>query len=373
MRILHYPQLSMRSYKTGKFILSSDSHFNIIRFKVKETLKADKSIKVDIIVPLHKQIEGYVHELFMFKSLSPQHINRLKCISMDFAYNALANRFHFGYNFMREILVVGKYDIIYNWNPIHTHAFRHIINENKLKTLLVTRIDHLPVQENSSDMFDDRMLMKEVIGMSYGDECLTMLPKVADYLDKRIRKFKGPEVRIDKEVISSEELDSHKTKSLKKFTVFIPNRLTDNKRVKSDILLKAVTRFIENYPTFVDVVITDPTSSGTLVHKDFINTGITTREEYLTWLWKTHCVIYLYDLDWIYSSGVLEAMYTNSVVICKKNSIFPKNYIGFIKDIDVHMLYDKLVDLLCIHEAHKLTEFATLPDEVKSQYCVEVD
>lgn len=371
MRILHYPQLSMRSYETGKYKLSSDSHFNIIRFKTKEALKT-KNNRVDIVLPHHTQLEDYVNDLFLFKSLTRKMLGRIRCFSTSFAYNALANRFHFDYIYMSDLLIENMYDVIYNWNPIHSHAFAHIISTNNLKAKLITRIDHLPVKENSSDMFDDRMLTKEVIGMSYSDECYTMLPKVADYLHKRVSKYKGPKVLVDKRVISNEELDSHKTKSLKQFTVFIINRLTDNKRVKSDIILEAVKRLKENYPMFVNVVIADPTSSGALVPKSYITIG-RTREEYLLWLWKTHCVIFLYDLDWIYSSSVLEAMYTNSVVICKKNGIFLRDYIGFIKEIDVNVLYDKLVDLLCIHEAHKLTELATLPDEVKSQYCVEVD
>jgi hypothetical protein len=230
MKILFLPQYSMRSYKTGKWLIHKDSHFDFFTTFAKAMQSIRKDLQFHFIVPEKADLALY-GEVLDINGVNPK---RVFFHAKPFAPNVLSERVNFDYDYFYQLIKHNDIDIVLNNNESFSKGFDTIRLMGKMKFKLYTLFSHIPFYRHS--YMDKRSTsfyrMQEAAACS--DGLFTLLedvqPTLQYFLDKEVNLLPF----CEESLLSSEKQ--------KEDACFLAIRLSDTNKFNIEYFNKIVER-----------------------------------------------------------------------------------------------------------------------------------
>jgi len=267
MRILINPQYSMRSYKTGEWLIDNDSAANRWRYIVYELSRIKPEWEFFIIKP-----NSYKYKAFDFEE-----------IPIMYGNNVATQRYNFDGNNFIAILKHYKPDIILNDIPELTANMRVYMDFYNLNIPIISLVIYSSFMVSGSK-FD--YTYRQLDGFMYSNKVVffTQESKKAYKSNPLFSKVKNKFVLWDalcsRHYIENKILYSHKIEEInKEKIIFSINRLTDDLRTNANfglaVLSKLLLKDLKDYQIFVanvnDKDVNLPFNEFHGSHTEFIN------------------------------------------------------------------------------------------------------
>jgi len=330
-KILFVPQISNRSYTTGKWILMKDAHIKVIKNQM-QVLNQFEEFKFLIILPPLDQVEDVTSYKDVFYEEFFDKID-LSIVIMNASKNAAYNRFHFD---MNELLVNRNFlldvDYILTDIPETARNFKMFYILNKKSPKLVVNVHYIDIYpENQITLGESNYFWRQLDGIICADK-VTFFTKqmMKDYFDYAvglvdedlIEKLERKCSVQDYMIISEYEMKLYKKLKVEKKIVFFISRCSDDKRTKWKEFI-AVMKELRKQRQDFEVFIANPTQiDNQLIRNETENADYfripekaLTRKEYIELLWQSHCVPLFYDIGNNISIGFYEAMFCENVPV----------------------------------------------------------
>lgn len=326
------PQLSNRSYDTGKWHILKDAHFRMMKNQLKAIESYSKDYEYIFFLPVWDQIQDSIEDFFY--DLKDEIRKKINIDFFEFSKNVAFNRFHFNMNhFIKRSDNLKKIDILINDVPEITRNFKIFFNVHLKKEIqIISNVHYLDIYPetylcgNESNYF-----LRQFDGLACSNKGSFLTQKNMDdffsYAKTKILPnfsdsvFNKSKV-LDYLVFSEDELNTFKTNKRKKKQILFISRCSDDKRTRWKFFIESCKKLRENRTDF-EVILTNPSGLpedqldkeiGSA--KDFISYKKNlSRIEYIKLLWESSIVPLLYDIGNNAAIGFFEAMYCDNIPI----------------------------------------------------------
>ena len=313
MRIMYYPQISMRSYATGKWLLDSASQLIRMTAMARTLRRKGNYVQWLYVLPYFSQMDTGTFPGWDY--------DNIETFQLGWPENAAASRCWFDLEGMEAAIVRFDPDVVINEQPEHSVAFKHLQQTYDFK--LVSSYVHVPWYEDDWEYprwdairqmsgfcadavaFQSSMEMAHFLEASGGN--LLDMPDnfIWDWLIDMLDHVHSDKIRTAFDVAVS-------------FTY--PGRTSDVARTKFDVVITAWERF-HNLRQNTELRILDPNQSCGAIEQDGVICDISgsnnKRASYLEKLRKTDVVI---SLGPTVSIGLAEAAASGCALITRKQT-----------------------------------------------------
>jgi hypothetical protein len=335
MKILFFPQISNRSYTTGKWYLLKDAHITMIKAEIRVLMTNPTFNQFGVLLPILSKVEDVqsYDEVFYEEEFKNANIVIHK---FNPSKNAAFNRFHFDMNWLIEEDL--NYDIFMNDVPELTRNFKMFFNLTKKNTKIISNVHYIDLypENQINPNSESNYFWRQVDGILCSEHTTFLTKKMRkDFLDysanerigKRVSsdtldKIKNTSSTLDYMVFSAKELETYKQEKYKEKTIFFFSRCSDDKRTKWKEFIKAVRDLRKIRQDYL-VLIANPTGIDKNIilkeigeDQNFIEVpDHFSRIDYIKSLWSSYCSPLLYDINNNMSISFCEAMYCNVIPV----------------------------------------------------------
>jgi hypothetical protein len=330
-KILFVPQISNRSYTTGKWILMKDAHIKVIKNQM-QVLNRFEEFKFLIILPPLEQIEDITcyKELFYEEFFSTID---LTVVIMNACKNVAYNRFHFDMNeLLTDKVFILDVDYVITDVPETARNFKMFFSLNKKFPKLIVNVHYIDIYlENQITPGESNYFWRQLDGIICADKVTFFTRQMLkDYFEyaaglvdiNLIESLKRKCSVQDYMIISEYEMKLHRKPKAENKIIFFISRCSDDKRTKWKEFITIMKELRKQRQDF-EVFIANPTQiDNQLIRNETENADYfripeipLTRKEYIELLWQSHCVPLFYDIGNNISIGFYEAMFCENVPV----------------------------------------------------------
>lgn len=320
MKILFAPFYSMRSYSTGKWLLSRDGHATQCR-NIIQALKDREDLEFHIIIP--ENSDDAINFFCLYNA------KEFKCkirliINPYYMFNAASERLNFNYIFWNNLFERQKYDLIVYNNIENVRNIRVIADQCIGKHVkIISAVTHtINIDSKDSNYFLHRIIdgvyASNIVWYNTSDTYNILCDNLVHTQFEKLKHCYA--YASSNEFDESQVIRSDKIKKIKNSFLFL-SRLTDTNRTNADLFVELVKRTNTNF------WITNPSDAEFSQDiKDLIsNEKITcipqyNRFHYIDTLKAIETVIILYDTEKSFSTSYHEALLAgcNVITLCHK-------------------------------------------------------
>lgn len=327
MNILYHPQLSMRSYDKGKWLVSSDAQFTKILAYV-NALPADWTWT--FILP------------WLGKCVDESHVKMLPenvmSTSIDFASNVLEMRYHFNMEEAIAIIKKDDYDVMLLEVPEHARAWRVAQHRTGVHFPIISMVEHVDFYTQTMSIVPEQVsyYLRQVDGAMVSDQVAFPLMGMWTEWTKHmgmlglageIQASVQEKCRVWSAIYAPFETLARKpakeTLRMDKAVINFISRLSDNDRTRYSEFFSAIRRLAVERDDF-EVWVANPNgamSEAAIRSESSVITkiGNSGRDDYLNMLWQSDIVPILYPQSHIYSLGFCEAITARNLVVTQRS------------------------------------------------------
>jgi len=333
MKVLFIPFYSMRSYKTGEWLLTRDGHAAQCRNIVHMMCKRHKDIEFNIIIPEFSDIyksdsekrKDSFFQLFDYKEYS----SRVRLIGNPFyAQNAASERINFPFNFYNEILNTSEYDVVIYNNIENVKYMKKILSGTN--TRIISTITHGPSINSKDDITSTGNYILRIIDGILS--CSTVfynsnsIYNNLEELSENKKFLSGYDFLVNLNenfCYASEEEMLNRYPEKEPGSVLFLSRFSDSGRTGSNDFLDYVKKSQNGYKFYI----TNP-SNVELPSEvdDLINQGKlfileqNSRADYKEILLRMKVVVIMYDIEKCYSTSYFEAILNGCNIVTREHS-----------------------------------------------------
>lgn len=304
MRVLVWPQLSMRSYSTGLWHLEMDPNLN----KDRAWARAVPQWDWEWLLPPPAQWSPESS-----KGLAPG----VKFSTMPWAPNVQAGRYNFPYEAVRTHLIRIAPDAMILEVPEHAPAIRTIQQAEGLDFPVFSYVNYAPVLNyTKGDTFG-----RQVEGAACSERLVFNTQGLMDVWTSMAKRVHWPgvdNVTLWPGVYSPEEIDRQDASYSDPPAVFFTSRLSDPAKNRHPQFFEALRRVYRThgFQTWIgDPNRVVPEKSLRDWAPNVTRMHCTSREQYLSWMRQAAVVPCLWEQDKIYSIGFCDALASGSIAI----------------------------------------------------------
>lgn len=311
MRILYEPELSMRSYEDGSWLLSSDSQLN-------KMIQCMKGFPDDwtwgVMLPMANQT----------RITTPLDLPLSRWIfEVPWAQNVQTNRFSFPMPDAQAALVTFRPDLILTETVEHAQNWRRALQHLNMTDVKIASITVL-----YDDWRDNAFMLRQIDGVLSSDVSFFSLPAIRDaWVDRALKITNvggGKVIEVWDALFDPQEVIDRlavmQTPPHPKPVINFISRLSNESLYHSASFFKAV-RLMEAKGLDFEVWVADPNHARDEIwgeSKKITRWRYASREEYLDSLIKSRVVPILYDQSTIHSLGYCEAVYARNIIVTPK-------------------------------------------------------
>lgn len=309
MKVLVWPQLSMRSYSTGKWHLEMDPNLR----KNRAWVEAVPDWRWEWLLPHPQQWSPESH-------LGIPH--GIGFGTMSYGLNVQANRYNFPYESVSSHIARVRPDAMILEIPEHAPAVRDVQRSLGLEFPIFSYVNYAPVLKYTRG---DTM-GRQVEGARASDFIVFNTPGLMDMWQGIARRDHWPgasNVRLWRGVYSSTEIEALSSGEVRVPpvypSVFFTSRLSDPHKNRHPEFFRALDTLRDRFQ--FETWIGDPNRVHSPEELRTLAPNVTrthcgSREEYIDWLLTSSIIPCLWEQDMIYSIGVCDAIAARAIVIC---------------------------------------------------------
>jgi hypothetical protein len=337
VKVLYWPQLSMRSYEDNTWLVPSDAQFTKMLAYV-EALPEEW--EWTFCMPAPDQTDN------SFAVMLPKNT---KFVWNEWADNVLEMRYHFDMRWAKRLLE-RDFDVMLNEVPEHARAWRTAQRAAGRDFPIISMVEHVDIYVQTRVPASVGYHMRQVDGSLVSDAVAFPLAGMKDEWMKAAKDVISQDVYdmllgkelVDermpvwqaifspREVMRAQGDEYKKPEERKKPIVNFISRLSDDQRTNYKAFFDVVNDLRNKGRESFDLWIANPNSAlsdqkiaelVSLRDDDVISYAQRGRGEYLNRLWKSDIVPILYPQSHIYSVGYCEAIIAMNVVITTRGPL----------------------------------------------------